>query len=108
MCRQLGIRSSVEGVLITLHYIIYQYPISFYLVCNEYYFMRLHEYSLYCGPPTKKKKIRRILHVVWACVAKVDTHPRGSPLVQGGLEIPVEVTVTTPYSEKNRAALDKL
>ena len=37
----------------------------------------------------------------------MDTHPRGSSLVQGGLEIPVEVTVTMPYSEKNRAALDK-
>ena len=42
--------------------------------------------------------------VVWACAAKVNTHPRGSPLVQGG---PVEVTVTMPYSEKNRAALGK-
>ena len=31
MCKQLGIRSSVEGVLITLDY---QYPLSFYLVCN--------------------------------------------------------------------------
>ena len=37
----------------------------------------------------------------------MDTHPRGSPLVQGGLEIPVEVTITMSYSEKNRAALDK-
>ena len=37
----------------------------------------------------------------------MDTHPRGSPLVQGGLEIPVEVTVSMPYSDKNRAALDK-
>ena len=27
--------------------------------------------------------------------------------MQGRLEIPVEVTVTMPYSEKNRAALDK-
>ena len=71
--------------------------------------MRYHEWSLcscsivYCGPPTKRNL------VVWACVAKVDTHPRGSPLdlVQGGLEIPVEVTVTMPYSEKNRAAVDK-
>ena len=35
MCKQLGIRSSVEGVLITLHY---QYPLSFYLVCNNLYF----------------------------------------------------------------------
>ena len=36
----------------------------------------------------------------------MDTHPsdRGLPC---GLEIPVEVTVTMPYSEKNRAALDK-
>ena len=28
-------------------------------------------------------------------------------MVQGGLEIPMEVTATMPYSEKNRAALDK-
>ena len=36
MCRQLSIRSSVEVVLITLDYITlhYQYPLSFYLVCN--------------------------------------------------------------------------
>ena len=57
---------------------------------------------VYYGPPTKKNP------VVWASVAKVDTHPGGSPLVQGGLEIPaVEVTVTMPYSEKNRSELDK-
>ena len=71
----------------------------------EYYFLRHHEWSLcslvYCGPPTKKNP------VVWACVAEVDIHARGSPLIQCGLEIPVEVTVTMPYSEKNRAALDK-
>ena len=38
------------------------------------------------------------------CILKV---ARGSLLVQGRLIISVEVTITMPYSEKNRAVLDK-
>ena len=32
---------------------------------------------------------------------------RRSPLVQGGLEIPVQVTVQMPYADNNRLCLDK-
>lgn len=37
----------------------------------------------------------------------LDTHHRRSPLVQGGLEIPIEVTITMEYSDKNQAAISK-
>ncbi len=36
-----------------------------------------------------------------------DTHHRRSPLVQGGLEIPIQVTVEMDYSEKNRQCINK-
>ena len=35
----------------------------------------------------------------------IDVHHRRSPLVQGGLEIPCEVTVTMNYSEENVRAM---
>ena len=37
----------------------------------------------------------------------IDTQHRRSPLVQGGLEIPIQVMVETDYTEKNRLCLDK-
>ena len=37
----------------------------------------------------------------------MDTHHRRSPLVQGGLEIPIQVTVEMDLTEKNRQCLDK-
>ena len=40
-------------------------------------------------------------------VKVIDTHHRRSPLVQGGLEIPIEVTVTMKCSLANEAALTK-
>ena len=36
-----------------------------------------------------------------------DINYRRSPLIQGGLEIPVEVTVCMPFNPNNKAALDK-
>ncbi len=36
-----------------------------------------------------------------------DTHHRRSPLVQGGLEIPIQVTVEMDSSEKNRQCINK-
>ena len=35
----------------------------------------------------------------------IDVHHRRSPLVQGGLEIPCEVTVTMNYSQENVRAM---
>ena len=37
----------------------------------------------------------------------IDTHPHRSPLIQGGLEIPVKAEVKMPCSEKNRLAMHK-
>lgn len=37
----------------------------------------------------------------------VDTHHRRSPLIQGGLEIPVEVAVEMDLTDKNRLCLEK-
>ena len=37
----------------------------------------------------------------------LDTHHRRSPLVQGGLEIPIQVTVKMEYSSRNKNALFK-
>jgi len=37
----------------------------------------------------------------------IDTRHRRSPLVQGGLEIPIQVTVEMDLTEKNRQCLDK-
>ena len=37
----------------------------------------------------------------------MDIHHRRSPLVQGGLEIPIQVTVEMDLIEKNRQCLDK-
>ena len=37
----------------------------------------------------------------------MDTRHRRSPLIQGGLEIPIEVTVTMPYSPANKEAIMK-
>ena len=37
----------------------------------------------------------------------MNTHHRRSPLVQGGLEFPIQVTVEMDLSKKNRQFLDK-
>ncbi len=40
-------------------------------------------------------------------VTVCDTNYRRSPLIQGGLEIPVEVTICMPFNPCNKIALDK-
>jgi hypothetical protein len=57
--------------------------------------------------PKEISRITRYIMLYGALVSVkvVDIHRRRSPLVQGGLEIPVEVTVTMTYSEKNKAAM---
>ena len=59
--------------------------------------------------PKEISRITRYIMLYGALfsVKVVDTHRRRSPLVQGGLEIPVEVTVTMTYSEKNKVAMEK-
>lgn len=37
----------------------------------------------------------------------IDTHPRRSPLIQGGLEIPVKAEVKMACTEKNKLAMHK-
>jgi hypothetical protein len=49
-----------------------------------------------------------ILHGASASAKVVDTHYRRSPLVQGGLEIPIEVTVEISNCEKNELAIQEL
>ena len=46
-----------------------------------------------------------ILHGASASVKVVETHYRRSPFVQGGLEIPIDVTVEMPNCEKNELAI---
>ena len=46
-----------------------------------------------------------LLHGAVVTVKVVDIHHSRSPLVQGGLEIPIQVTVRMKYSSKNKAAL---
>ena len=48
-----------------------------------------------------------ILHGAKVTATVMDTHHRRSPLVQGGLEIPIQVTVEMDLTEKNRQCLDK-
>lgn len=48
-----------------------------------------------------------MLYSASASAKVMDTHHRSSPLVQEGLEIPVEVTVEMPTSEKNKLAIKK-
>ena len=36
-----------------------------------------------------------------------DINYQRSPLIQGGLEIPVEITICMPFSRNNKTALDK-
>ena len=48
-----------------------------------------------------------ILHGVKVTAIVMDTHHWRSPLVQGGLEIPIQVTVEMDLTEKNRQCLDK-
>ena len=47
-----------------------------------------------------------ISHGTVVSVKVVDIHQRRSPLVQGGLEIPVEVYVAMQLSDENQKALD--
>ena len=48
-----------------------------------------------------------ILHGAKVTAIVMDTHHRRSPLVQGGLEIPIQVTVEMDLTEKSRQCLDK-
>ena len=48
-----------------------------------------------------------INHGAVTAVKVVDVNRRKSPLVQGGLEIPVKVIVAMPFSTANKQALDK-
>ena len=48
-----------------------------------------------------------ILHCARVLVKVLDAHHRKSPLIQGGIEIPVEVTVEMAATEENRLALAK-
>ena len=48
-----------------------------------------------------------IFHGAVVSAKVVDVHHRRSPLVQGGLEVPVEVTVEMELSEQNKLALQK-
>ena len=57
--------------------------------------------------PKEISRITRflILHGAVVTVKVIDVHHRRSPLVQGGLEIPIKVTVQMEYTSKNKAAL---
>ena len=48
-----------------------------------------------------------MLHRAIVVVKVVDTHHRRLPLVQGGLEIPIQVTGKMDYSPQNRDTLFK-
>ena len=48
-----------------------------------------------------------IMHGTRASCKVMDVHYRRSPLIQGGLEIPVEVTVEIDISEENVLAMEK-
>ena len=48
-----------------------------------------------------------IVHGARVSCRVVDAHHRRSPLIQGGLEIPVEVTVEMDISEENVLAMEK-
>ena len=57
------------------------------------------------------REISRFMYFIIAHGARVtckvtDVHHRRSPLIQGGLEIPIEVTVSMETSELNKQALD--
>ena len=47
-----------------------------------------------------------INHGAEVFVQVVDVNHRRSPLVQGGLEIPIEVSIVMPYSDANKQALE--
>jgi len=49
-----------------------------------------------------------MLYGATVAVKVLDTHHCRLLLVQGGLEIPIQVTVTIEYSTKNNYAMDKL
>ena len=46
-------------------------------------------------------------HGAAVTVKVVDIKHRRSPLVQGGLEIPIEVVVVMPFSAANKQAIDE-
>ena len=48
-----------------------------------------------------------ILYGATVTVTVCDINYRRSPLIQGGLEIPVEITICMPFSRNNKTALDK-
>ena len=45
------------------------------------------------------------IHHISRTARVMDTRHRRSPLIQGGLEIPIQVTVTMPYSPANKEAM---
>ena len=47
-----------------------------------------------------------IVHGARVSCRVVDAHHRRSPLIQGGMEIPVEVTVEMDISEENALAME--
>lgn len=49
-----------------------------------------------------------MLYGVTVALKVLDTHHCRLLLVQGGLEIPIQITVTIKYSTKNNYAMDKL
>ena len=59
--------------------------------------------------PKEKSRIVRfiLLHVAKLSVIVLDDKYRQSPLIQGGLEIPIRVTVVMAYSDINRPKMQK-
>ena len=59
--------------------------------------------------PKEISRVTRYIMEHGAIVSAIvtDSHHRRSPLVQGGLEIPIKVTVEMPPEEQNRKALLK-
>ncbi len=59
--------------------------------------------------PKEISRITRFIMMYGAIVTVkvVDTHHRRSPLVQGGLEIPIEVTISMEYQPKHKDLMAK-
>ena len=59
--------------------------------------------------PREISRLTRFImqHGAIVVVKVIDTHHRRSPLVQGGLEIPIELIVKMEYSPQNKVALCK-
>ena len=59
-----------------------------------------------CAASVSRLTFYIILHGATVTAKVVDTQHRRSPLVQGGLEIPIEVTVEMDFTDKNKLCLD--